>query len=129
MSKRSRKRRRRERERYERQHESTLVCVERSDWRTLYRVVPRPSPEAKGYAKGYGHRKALTSVPAPEPDRATGSYMECLLRSLGWTDTAEPAVAAPLSDINPAARKSDDGAEEESTKPPPPWWSSWTSWF
>lgn len=75
MSKRSR-RRRKHRERH-----LQLVCVDRNDWRTIYRVQAQPQ---------------VSQPPVAWP---TGSHMDRLLRSLGWSDQDEPPVEASPSDL------------------------------
>jgi hypothetical protein len=115
MSKRSRKRRRRERERESQQSE--VVCVERNDWRALYRVVgssgstirvdqkQKQTPKQTPLPKDSKPYHPLASYTASTYSNYTSSRFAALLASLKteWST----AVAAPMSDTCATAPKSD----------------------
>jgi len=132
MSSRSR-RRKRERERLEReQAQSPLVVVEKNDWRTLYRVRTQASASVGGgfpFTKFADHGKRKhrkererNTTPAPSVE-LYDSRITDKLREWSGIDGIIGALAAPLSDVDPAARKSDDGTESAPDDGNgPAWW-------
>ena len=114
MSKRSRKRRRRERERAESlARESQVICVQKSDWKSIYRVVGGGSTITVDRTKPMPTSKCAKPPKCAEPARVPWVPRPM---PLWWLDAlvqqqaAAAAVAveaAPMSDVNPEAPRSD----------------------